>query len=454
MSTELRFTASHWDQLHAHLLSDGDEHAALLVCGHQAVPGGAVLLVRSVIALTSDDLEQGSGRFHLRVSPAAVARAAKAAKLAGGTVVLCHSHPFPGPVRASMIDLETEQDLCGRALASRLDPRPTGAFILGPDGFDGRLWAHGKCKDLNRVRIVGDRVTVMPAPIAHADDAVARQVLAWSAGGQARLAQARVAVVGVGGTGSHVATQLAHLRIGSLLLIDHDHVEPSNLSRILGATPSDVGRAKVDVVGEAVRAIHPTLKVDLVAHSVLDIDAAAQLAAADLIVCCTDGHGSRALLTELCAQFLVPVIDLGVEVQPREPEARVGGGVRVLRPGEWCLHCARTLDPALVREEFLSEEDLKTERGRGYIRGASAPNPSVIALNGVVASLAVLEVCALLAGFLPPMDSRVLYIGDERRIARSAVAKVPGCFVCGDGGLLALGDARVLPRRLARGHAA
>ena len=45
----------------------------------------------------------------------------------------------------------------------------------------------------------------------------------------------------------------------------------------------------------------------------MDVEA---LAWADAIMCCTDGHGSSALLTELSFQYMVPIVDMGVEVQP------------------------------------------------------------------------------------------------------------------------------------------
>jgi hypothetical protein len=63
-----------------------------------------------------------------------IARLAKQAGQSGGSVIICHSHPFSGAVRPSVLDLDTEAQLCGRALAGRLSPRPVGSLIVGPDG--------------------------------------------------------------------------------------------------------------------------------------------------------------------------------------------------------------------------------------------------------------------------------------------------------------------------------
>src|SRR5205823_6090036 len=114
-----------------------------------------------------------------------------------------------------------------------------------------------KAKEIDRLRIVGDQVVVLPEPVVlPVSDTVARQVLAWGNTGQNRLTTAHAAVVGAGGTGSQVALQLAHLGIGRLTLIDFDLVERSNLSRLLGSTPADVGRSKVDVLASAVRRVN------------------------------------------------------------------------------------------------------------------------------------------------------------------------------------------------------
>jgi hypothetical protein len=195
-----------------------------------------VLLCRRVHQLSPAELLEESQR-HLAIAPTTLARAAKAARAEQGTVVVCHSHPVPGPVHSSPLDLDTESELCGRALWGRLAPRPVAALVLGPDGLDGRLWQDGRSRPLDRVRVVGDQIRMLPPPLGgQVGDEVARQVLAWGEGGQRGLAAARVAVVGVGGTGSQVAVQLAHLGVGELVLVDPDRVEVTNLSRLVGAT--------------------------------------------------------------------------------------------------------------------------------------------------------------------------------------------------------------------------
>jgi molybdopterin/thiamine biosynthesis adenylyltransferase len=435
-------TVKEFRSLQAHLLADENEHAAILVCGTSS--NRDMLLCRRVVPLQGDDL-RSSGHLHLQVSPIALARLAKQAAYERGTLVVCHSHPFPGVVAASSIDLETEAELCGRALPGRLDRRPVGALILGPDGFDGRLW-HNGAATLLTLTVGGFRLRLAESPF-HTEEHEARQLLLWGTEGQRRLRDASIAVVGAGGTGSHVVTQLAHIGVGHLVIVDDDVVEPSNLSRLVGATLADVGAMKARVLAATVSRTRPETTVEPIVASLLELDAS-QLARCDAIVCCTDGHGSRSLLTELTAQYLVPLVDLGIEVQPGRHGSRAGGGVRVVRPGEPCLHCMGILDPALVREEFLAEHERQAELARGYLRGLREPAPSVIALNGVVASLAVVEVIDILAGVFDQNPVRLLYRAEARTVTTAGVRRDPACWVCGTRGLIGLGDARQLPRRL------
>jgi molybdopterin-synthase adenylyltransferase len=452
---DIRIRQTDWDALLGHLLGDGREHAAMLVCGLRETSDTLTYLVRDLVLLTPSDYVD-RGAVHLSVAPTTLARVAKRARLLDTAVIMTHSHPFPGSVVASGIDLRTEADLGRRVLTSRTE-KPVGALVVGPDGLDGRSWTPAGAGPLSALTVIGDTLTryavtshaVSPSQGAHSGDgtgadvatpsvaparegesATARQELLWGASGQQILLDSHVVVVGAGGTGSHVATQLAHLRVGRLTLIDHDVIEMSNLSRILGLGPDDVGRSKVEALADQLSRIHPGATIETYAASVLDIDPAI-LTAADVIVCATDGHGSRSLLNDLAHQYYVPVVDLGVEVVPGDA-FRAGGGVRVLRPGSGCLWCAQTLSPALVREEYLSEFQRTQEAERGYLRGATAAAPSVIALNGVVASLAVMEVCQLLVGMLGAGRDRLLYRAEMRALSTTGMTPRAGCPVCGN----------------------
>ena len=77
------------------------------------------------------------------------------------------------------------------------------------------------------------------------------------------LEQAVVGIVGVGGGGSHIAQQLAHLGVKHLRLIDPDCVEFSNLNRLIGAHFEDaqLGEYKTTVVERLIHGIDPKIQV-------------------------------------------------------------------------------------------------------------------------------------------------------------------------------------------------
>lgn len=459
---DLRILQHAWDDLIGHLLGDGDEHAAMLLCGQNETEGSITFLVREVVPLRPEDYLDRSA-LHLSVAPTTLARIAKRARLINASLIMVHSHPFPGRVAPSQLDLQTEADLCRRVLPTRTG-KPAAALVVGPNGVDGRIWTAAGAGAFTHIRVIGDvaeQLAVSSTGLAGWDDdrraekvetgaiaeetATARQELLWGSEGQRALRNAHAVVVGCGGTGSHVATQLAHLRVGRLTLIDDDAVETSNLSRIVGLGPEDTGRSKVDALGDRLRRIHPDCTIGTVKASVLDIDPD-RLTTADVIICATDGHGSRSLLNEIAFQYYVPVVDLGVEVVPGS-SFRAGGGVRVLRPGRGCLWCAQTLSSALVREEYLSVHERQLEAGRGYLRSQHEPTPSVVALNGVVASLAVMEVCQLLVGMLGSGRDRLLYRSEQRALSTAALLAQPSCHVCGDAGVVGRGDAERVKSR-------
>lgn len=76
-----------------------------------------------------------------------------------------------------------------------------------------------------------------------------------------RLADAKVAVFGIGGVGGYVAEALARSGVGSIDLIDNDTVAESNINRQIIALRSTVGKYKVDVMRERILDINPEARV-------------------------------------------------------------------------------------------------------------------------------------------------------------------------------------------------
>ena len=77
----------------------------------------------------------------------------------------------------------------------------------------------------------------------------------------ARLQNAHVLVLGVGGVGAYAAEQLGRAGIGTLTLVDGDDIEPSNCNRQLPALTSTLGLPKAEVMADRLKEINPAVKV-------------------------------------------------------------------------------------------------------------------------------------------------------------------------------------------------
>ena len=127
--------------------------------------------------------------------------------------------------------------------------------------------------------------------------------------GVRHLRSKHVVICGMGGVGSWAAEALARSAIGRLTLIDFDDVSITTLNRQLPGLDATVGRPKVDVVGERLRAIDPSLvieakKTKLEPHNFAEVISGAP----DFLVDAIDQLGNKCALLAWCAQSGIPVV--------------------------------------------------------------------------------------------------------------------------------------------------
>ncbi len=128
--------------------------------------------------------------------------------------------------------------------------------------------------------------------------------------GQERLRAATVAIVGLGGLGSLAAELLCRAGVGSLILLDYDVVELSNLQRQSLYTEQDIGKPKATTAKEHLSRIDAAAKID--AHATqLSPSTANLLDEAELLLDCTDNLATRFLLNEYAMSRAVPFVSCG-----------------------------------------------------------------------------------------------------------------------------------------------
>ncbi|KZC39744.1 MULTISPECIES: ThiF family adenylyltransferase [Rhodanobacter] len=128
------------------------------------------------------------------------------------------------------------------------------------------------------------------------------------ADGQARLADARVLVVGAGGLGCALLPLLAGAGVGVLSVIDPDVVELGNLHRQTLYRMGDIGRPKVEAAAAALAALNPEVRIETLHRPLTPAAAPALVAAADVVVDAADQFAVSYLLSDACLAARRPLV--------------------------------------------------------------------------------------------------------------------------------------------------
>lgn len=258
----------------------------------------------------------------------------------------------------------------------------------------------------------------------------ARNVGMLGATGQRRIEESAVAVVGLGGLGSHVAQQLAYLGTREFVLVDPDVIEESNLNRLIGAVPGDEGKPKVDVVERMIASINPEASVTTRRATVEDKDFRDLVVEVDCIFGCLDNDAGRLPLTKLSSRQRIAYFDLASD-SGEQGSLWYGGRVFVSLGGNHCLSCAGELDQRALALSTMEPEQREADR---RIYGVPSDEldgtgPMVVSINGVVASLAVTEFMAWVAGLRAPKP-HLVYRGDLGMVTTRTDERRDSCYYC------------------------
>lgn len=244
------------------------------------------------------------------------------------------------------------------------------------------------------------------------------------------LDRTKIAVVGLGGGGSHINQQLAHIGVGERVLIDPDIVEDTNLNRLVGATEEDVARktSKVFVAQRLVHAVNPWGRV--ISHAEKWQSQLDELKSCDVIFGNLDSITDREQLESLSRRYLIPYIDIGMDVHAVPNGYSIGGQVATSLPNRACLRCMGIVtDPGLAAE------------ARKY--GSAGAMPQVIWPNGLLASAAICMFMKLVTPWEKEIKFPILleYDGDAQTLKPSNKLPYLEDKCCEHfGGVLAIGD--------------
>ena len=130
---------------------------------------------------------------------------------------------------------------------------------------------------------------------------------------QEKLANSKVAVVGCGGLGGFMAEELGRLGIGSLVLIDGDRHDQTNLNRQLTATEQTLGQFKVHAAKARLEQVNSSTDVTVHAMFLTSENAVSLLADADLVMDALDSVSARITLEKACHESGKPLVFAAID---------------------------------------------------------------------------------------------------------------------------------------------
>jgi len=230
---------------------------------------------------------------------------------------------------------------------------------------------------------------------------------------QLKLRAASVLLIGVGGLGSPVAMYLAAMGVGTLAVVDSDHVDRSNLHRQVlhderGAQECE---KKVESAKRRLRELNPLVRCVVHPTRFTAVNALKLVGEADVVVDASDNVGTRYLVNDACARRLKPLVSgsaLGLEGQVT---------VFTYQDDEKATGCYRCLYPTPPR-----------------VAMSCADNGVLGVVPGVIGCLQAMETVKIVTGVGEPLVGVQCfydaYDGQFRRL-KIGKARSPDCLSCG-----------------------
>ena len=291
-----------------------------------------------------------------------------------------------------------------------LNGKPRALINIYINGKNMRFSSDGMATSLTD----GDSVYILPAVAGGAEltnedlQRYSRQVMLEEIGfaGMEKLRNSKVCVIGVGGIGNPVVTQLTAMGVGKLRIVDRDVIEISNLHRQHLYTEDDIGKVKVEVAAKRLGNMNPAVEIEALPVSVTRYTAESVVEGFDIVIDALDSIDARYALNDACIKFNISFIYGGAL-------GMLGSVCTILPNKSACLRC---IFPA------LAEDDMPTCSTEGV-------HPSILYL---VAGVQVSEAVKIITGQQPILVNKLLYIDlNELSFDKVQVFRHDECPSCG-----------------------
>jgi adenylyltransferase/sulfurtransferase len=291
-----------------------------------------------------------------------------------------------------------------------LNGKPRSLINIYINGKNMRFSNDGMATKLNS----GDSIYILPAVAGGSElknedlQRYSRQIMLEEIGfvGLEKLRKAKVCVVGVGGIGNPVVTQLTAMGVGKLKIVDRDIIEISNLHRQHLYTENDLGRVKVEAAKERLEKINSGVEIEALPNSVTKYTAESIINGYDIVVDALDSIDARYALNDACIKLNIPLIYAGA--------LGMLGSVCTIIPNKTA--CLRCIFPA------LAEDDMPTCSTEGV-------HPSILYLVG---GIQVSEVVKIILGEKATLENKLMYVDlNDLSLEKITVFRQEECPSCG-----------------------
>ena len=236
----------------------------------------------------------------------------------------------------------------------------------------------------------------------------ARQVILREVGvhGQQLLRDSAALVIGLGGLGSAASLYLAGAGLGRLLVADRDRVEPSNLQRQVLYRTADLGRLKTEAARERLAALDPSVEIQAFEGRLEPARLQAMVAAADVVLDCTDNFPTRFAINAECVRARKPLVS----------------GAAIRFEGQLAVLDARRADGACYACVFPEAGEPQETCEEAGILGPVA---------GTIGSLQALAALKLLLGRAEDVNRLRIWNAMDMSWRTVTLRRDPACRVCG-----------------------
>ncbi len=286
-----------------------------------------------------------------------------------------------------------------------------------------------------------------------------RQEIAFGKPFNIKIQSLRVAIVGLGGTGSPIADLLARTGVGELILIDGDKLDETNMNRVSGFTKEDIGNNKATVMEKHILSLGLQNKVVAIPNYIHESEKAIDaLSSADVIFGCTDDVAGRDLLNQALYYYSQVYIDVGLsgnveEDQEGTPYLKTQKGriSCILPEFGSCLRCQNVINDQKISDEQklkdrpeLADLDPSILKKDYYIIGANVQSPGIGAFTRCTANIAVATFMNLISNYrVIPTDLRQDNIWIDfihLNIHSNNPLEVSDCIYCKENSIFKLGE--------------